>query len=137
MEKENYCFVCSKVNSKGIHLNIKNNDDGMAKAEFTLQREYEGYPGIIHGGIIAAILDEVMGNIEFRKGYITYTVELNIKYLKKCLINEVLMAQGRVREFSHKIIKTEGEIVDPLGNVRVKATARYFVKKKSEQRGGL
>jgi uncharacterized protein (TIGR00369 family) len=127
MEKENYCFVCSKSNPKGIHLDIECEGPDEAIARFVLDREYEGYPGIIHGGVIAAIIDDVMGNIEFRKGYIAYTVELNIKYIKKCLVKEPLIARGMVKNFSHRIIETQGEVFDSSGDIRVMASAKYFV----------
>lgn len=130
MEEENYCFVCSKNNPKGIHLDIRYDSANEAVASFALDREYEGYPGIIHGGVIAAILDDVMSNIEFRKGYIAYTVELNIRYMKKCFVKEPLIARGVVKYFSHKIIKTEGEIVDSSGDIKVKASAKYFAVSK-------
>ncbi|MGC8721712.1 MAG: PaaI family thioesterase [Caldisericaceae bacterium] len=128
MREENYCFVCSKTNPKGIHLEIEYDGETEAKAVFRLGREYEGYPGVVHGGIIAAILDDVMGNIEFRKGYVAFTIELNIKYLKKCLVGEELIAKGKLNSLSHRIIETEGEILDLSGEIRVKASAKYFVK---------
>ncbi len=129
MNEANYCFVCSKINPKGIHLEIECSK-GIALAKFSIEREYEGYPGIVHGGILASILDDVMGNIKFNEGYIAYTCELNIKYLKKCKIGENLFAKAWVKNSSHRIFETEGEITGYNGVLRVKAEAKYFIQGK-------
>lgn len=62
MERSNYCFVCGKDNPKPLHLEFKNIGENTVITEFKLEKEYEGYPDIIHGGILAAILDDAMAN---------------------------------------------------------------------------
>ncbi|MFU2157908.1 hotdog domain-containing protein [Caldisericum sp. AR60] len=121
------CFVCDKENPKGLKLDIKLKD-GFTYAEFSLDKNYEGYPGIIHGGIIAAILDDMMVNVKFLEGYILYTVELNVKYLKHCLINEKLFAYGYPKETKHNIFQAYGEIKDKNGEIKATGLGKYFIK---------
>lgn len=121
------CFVCGKENPKGLKLDIKKKD-GFTYAEFSLDRNYEGYPNIIHGGIIAAILDDVMANTMFLDGYILYTVELNVKYLKHCLVNERLFAFGYPKETHLNILTTYGEIKNEAGEIKATALGKYFIK---------
>jgi uncharacterized protein (TIGR00369 family) len=121
------CFVCGKDNPIGLKLDIKQESD-CAYAEFFLPEAYAGYPGILHGGILAAILDDVMANTKFMQGYVLYTVEINVKYLKHCLVNEPLIAYGYPTEERRNIQFTVGEIKDKNGTLRVKATGKYFIK---------
>ncbi len=123
----NNCFVCGKNNPKGLKLDIKKIGD-IATAEFTLGNNYEGYPNIIHGGILASILDDVMANTKFLDGFIVYTVELNVKYLKHCKVGEPLIAVGYPVSIVHNMLITKGEIKDPQGIVRVEGNGKYFIK---------
>jgi len=121
------CFVCGKDNPKGLKLDIKK-DGNFAYAEFSLSNDYEGYPGIIHGGILASILDDVMANTKFLDGFIVYTVELNIRYLKHCLVSEKLVAVGYPIEIKHNILFAKGEIKTPVGLVKVEGSGKYYIK---------
>lgn len=121
------CFVCGKENPKGLKLDIKIKD-GITFAEFSLGHEYEGYPNIIHGGIIAAILDDMMANTKFLEGYILYTVELNVKYLKHCLVGEKLFAYGYPKEMNHNFFFAKGEIKGENDEVKAVGDGKYFIK---------
>ena len=133
MKRANYCFVCSETNPKGLHINFSYLENGIAIAYFVLDREYEGYPGIAHGGILAAILDDAMGNIEYLKGYVAYTMEMYMRYIKPSYIGEELTVRGWVKSIHHKIIETEGDIRDREGNVKVRSRAKYYVAGKIDE----
>ncbi|WP_172633864.1 hotdog fold domain-containing protein [Caldisericum exile] len=102
--------------------------DGFTYAEFSLDKDYEGYPGIIHGGIIAAILDDIMANVKFLEGYILYTVELDIRYLKHCLVDQRLFAYGYQKDIKHNIFYAYGEIKDESGEIKATGFGKYFIK---------
>jgi acyl-coenzyme A thioesterase PaaI-like protein len=55
------CFGCSQTNSVGLRLTFHVVDDAL-QTTFTLDQRYESYPGVVHGGIITTVADEVMGN---------------------------------------------------------------------------
>ena len=133
MEKANYCFVCSKANPKGLHLNFSYIESGVAIAHFSLEKEYEGYPGIVHGGILAAILDDAMGNVEYLKGFVSYTMEMYTRYLKPCYVGEELTVRGWVKRIHHKVVETEGDIRDEEGNVKVRSRGKYYIAGRIEE----
>ena len=62
------CFACGPRNPYGLKLHIEREGDKVV-AKFTAPEEYQGYPGFLHGGIITALLDEVMSRVSI----ITYT----------------------------------------------------------------
>ncbi len=126
MKKANYCFVCSKTNPKGLHIEFKYIDD-IAVATFKLAREYEGYPGIAHGGILAAILDDAMGNVKYVQGYVAYTIEMYVRYIKPVYIGEELKVRGWIENIHHKIVSTAGDIQDKNGVIKVRAKAKYYL----------
>jgi acyl-coenzyme A thioesterase PaaI-like protein len=54
------CFVCGQRNPFGLHL-IFRLDNNTVVADFQPREEHQGFPGVIHGGIVAALLDEALG----------------------------------------------------------------------------
>jgi len=55
------CFACGLENPAGLHLHFYDNGVDEVAAEFTIQPDHQGYPGVAHGGVVAAILDELGG----------------------------------------------------------------------------
>jgi len=122
------CFFCGKGNPIGVKLDIYV-DGGEVKASFTLPDLYEGYKGMIHGGILSGVLDEVMwwaASWEGRRA--SLTVEMRVRYLKPAPTKEQYLAVARVTSPSQRIISTEGEIrrLDG-GEVCVVAEGRYYL----------
>jgi len=54
------CFVCGQRNPFGLHL-VFRLDNNTVVADFQPREEHQGFPGVIHGGIVAALLDEALG----------------------------------------------------------------------------
>jgi acyl-coenzyme A thioesterase PaaI-like protein len=54
------CFVCGQRNPFGLHL-VFRLDNHTVVADFQPREEHQGFPGVIHGGIVAALLDEALG----------------------------------------------------------------------------
>ena len=61
------CFVCGRSNPVGLYMRFEDDGDGDGEGEvisqYTVPERYQGYPGIVHGGILAAMLDEVVGRV--------------------------------------------------------------------------
>ena len=61
------CFGCGVDNPTGLHLELKLEGD-LLTTEFIPERRHEGWPGIVHGGVIGAVLYEVMENWAYLNG---------------------------------------------------------------------
>ncbi len=120
-----YCFACGEKNPIGLHLKIIDTENGV-KTEFIPIKEYEGYKGILHGGIIATILDEMVAWACIKKGYIGVTAELNIKYKRPMVLGKKYIAYGKINKISHKIILGESEIFDEDNNLIAYAIAKVY-----------
>src|SRR5580658_10133276 len=87
---------------------------------FSLGAEYEGGPGFIHGGIIATVLDEVMGKVARFRDVRAVTAELSIEYLKPVHADVDLDVQGYEVEAKGRNLFIEGEIRDGAGQLRAR-----------------
>ena len=74
------CVVCSFGNRNGLHLEFDADDDRSVAATFQCYEAFEGYPGMLHGGVISSILDGAMGNCMFAHGRATVTVEMTTRF---------------------------------------------------------
>ena len=80
--RENKCFVCGPQNADGLQLRFENNSEGMSKARCVFGEKYQGYDNIVHGGLIAAVLDDSMAYAIMGLGLMPVTAEMKIRYKK-------------------------------------------------------
>lgn len=124
------CFACGRNNPFGLHLEWFNNyEQNQVEAEFMLDDKYCSYPGTMHGGIIATILDETSGraillNNDFNR--LMVTLKMEVVYKQNTPTNTKLKAIGRVIKDGGSRAQVEGEILLPDGTVSAKCTSILF-----------
>ena len=128
--KDSMCFGCSPHNPIGLRLKFTEEGE-ICRSVFTSTREHEGWPGIMHGGILTTLLDEVMGNWLWFREIVAMTVELNVKFIKPVSIGQTITIEGKMDEQKGRVIMLEGQILLPDGTVAVKATAKFIQVKNS------
>jgi len=116
------CFVCGRENPAGLQLDFFTPSPGQARTEITLPKKYEGYPGIVHGGIIAAILDETGGRAYMDSQHpFMVTAQLNVRYRKPVPIGAPLIAFGQAIGRRGRVSKAHSEIRNLNGEVLAEA----------------
>jgi uncharacterized protein (TIGR00369 family) len=123
------CFVCGLKNASGLKVSFFALDNGELAAVFTPRDEHQGYPGRLHGGIAASVLDEVIGravNLSNLGEVWGVTVDLSLKYRKPLPIGEPLRARGRITKDGGRFFEGTGEILLSDGTPAVEASGRYI-----------
>jgi len=92
------CVVCSPTNPRGLRLNFDLNKDGRLTGRFQLDYSAEGYPGLSHGGVIAAVLDGAMGNWLFAHDIVAVTIELNVTYRHPLRLEQEAWVEAALKE---------------------------------------
>ena len=121
------CIVCSLGNAKGLHLRFEATGDNSVKALFECDKAYEGYAGILHGGVISSILDGAMGNCMFRQGQTAVTVEMTTRFKYPVEINKTSMVTARITKFAHPVYLLEAEIKQG-GQVKAAAKSKFYAR---------
>ena len=75
---EGLCFGCGMNNPIGLKLKFTRDED-MLRTEFTPDKTHQGWPGLLHGGILGCLLDEVMSNAAYATGNTCLTASVNIR----------------------------------------------------------
>lgn len=105
------CFVCGKMNPSGLQVDFEIDKEARSiKARFVPRSHHQGYEGIIHGGVLSALLDEAMVKLAFGLDIPAVTAEINVKFRSPAAPEEDLMVTGRLMSESHRLIEAEAEI---------------------------
>lgn len=126
---DNYCFVCGKENPKGLKVNFTISD-GKTKGETILDKEYQGYSGIIHGGIIAALLDEACAYAAISLGYYTVTAEIKIRYKNILKPEEKIIIEAEANQIKSKLIEAKAQIKNLKNTIIAEAEGKLIIKEK-------
>jgi uncharacterized protein (TIGR00369 family) len=104
-------------------------DDAARKiiGRFKLGVEYQGAFGIIHGGVIATVLDEVMGKVCRFRQVRALTAEMNVVYLAPVRVDQDLVVEGYEKGMAGRNLQLVGEIKDTAGKVLARSTGRFVV----------
>jgi len=93
------CFICGLENPMGLHLHIYETLPGTVESTYSAPDHFQGYPGVLHGGIVAAIIDEISGRAlmggDIMNPRFMYTAKLEVKYRKNVPIGKQLKIIGK------------------------------------------
>jgi uncharacterized protein (TIGR00369 family) len=123
------CFVCGELNDFGLRAKFYETENNELVALINPCEEHQGYPGRMHGGIAATILDEVIarsicnGKEEQLWGV---TLELKTKFRKPVPLGQELKVVGRVTNEGTRSFEGTGEILLPNGEIAVSAEGKYI-----------
>jgi acyl-coenzyme A thioesterase PaaI-like protein len=123
---EGFCFGCGKNNPIGMKLEFVKDGDGI-RTQYKPDKMMQGWPGLLHGGIVATLLDEVMSNVAYATGKTCLTAEMNLRQRKPIDINETLVISAWITRHRSKIIETAGKICLKDGTVVAESTAKQFI----------
>jgi uncharacterized protein (TIGR00369 family) len=120
-----HCFVCGVQNPIGMKIQFTDDGESAVRAEVVVPEHYNGYPGVVHGGIVAAILDEVSGRALLARGHdlknLFVTLKMEIRYRAPTPTDTPLTAIGHIVQHGASRAKVHGEIRLPDGTVTAEA----------------
>lgn len=124
-----HCFICGQESETGLKIEFEMNQTG-AWVVHTPRHDLQGFGGVVHGGILCALLDEVMWKtINGLTGAITMTAKMDVKFKKPAYIGKPLTIQGQLlnekRRSNRCLYEAKGTITDNEGNVLAEATGIF------------
>jgi len=118
------CFVCGRDNPIGLHLTFYVEGEEV-KTTFTPGPEHQGWPDVLHGGIISTILDETVGRTCFLVDMWAVTGRFELRYRQPVPIGQPLTAVARIVRVHGRVLEARGELRLPDGTVAAEATGIY------------
>ena len=117
------CYVCGSKNPLGLKLHFEHPEKGVLKSTVIFAKEHQGFKEIVHGGMMAMVLDEMMVNLAWKEGIPAVTVELNVRLKKAAKIGQKVLLEGRLEKGRGKVLHASSEAKNERGEVLATATA--------------
>jgi uncharacterized protein (TIGR00369 family) len=127
-ETHPFCLVCSPSNPLGLGLKFNRGDDGAVSATFLGHPALEGFQGLLHGGVIASLLDGAMTNCLFAHGCVAVTGELTVRYREPVVIGEEMNIRAWITRSSPPLRLVAAELKQ--GDCVKAAAAAKFMERK-------
>ncbi len=132
---EGLCFGCGQNNPIGLKLNFIKDGD-ICRAEFTPGNSHQGWPGIVHGGILASLLDEAMSYAAYFEGVTCLTASMQVRLRQPVKVEEPLVITASVTANRKKLLETRATVCLKDGTVVAESTSKQFVIEKEPGHGG-
>jgi acyl-coenzyme A thioesterase PaaI-like protein len=131
------CFVCGESNPAGLHAAFSLGDapDEM-RGRFTPDGRYQGYPGRVHGGVVASVLDETLGRAVALHGAWAFTARLEVRYRRPVPVGAAIEVRARQVRDRGRFVEARGEARLLDGEVVAEATG-LFLKLAPEETDAL
>ena len=119
------CFGCGRANEYGLGLRFERVDETI-QTEFTPDERHQGYPGLLHGGILYSLLDETMGQAGSLRRTWIMTGRLEIRYLTPVPIGRRLLITSRILRQRGRAFEVSGEARFADGTPVARATGLFM-----------
>ena len=127
IETQPTCFACAPAHPDGLRLCFHTEQPGVVTAEWVPDRRWEGFRGIIHGGIVATVLDEAMSKAVASTGTPGLTCQLEVRLRHSVVPAEVLRVRAWVVEVRKRRVRVAAEIRDAADVEKAHATATFLI----------
>lgn len=131
MEDDGFCFACGQNNPIGLKLRFVE-IAGRYVAKCVMDKNYQSFNGVLHGGIITTLLDEAMGGYLFHLKQPAYTGKLEVRYRRPTPTGEQLTVSGWIAGRKRNVVEMRSEIALSDGTITAEATAKMVVMEKAE-----
>ncbi len=127
LRSDKHCFVCGEENPQG--LGVKFQVDRKARTIRTrhvFSKTYQGYAGLVHGGMLALLLDEAMAKLAFELSLPAVTGEITVRFPAPLFTGERIIVYGNITREDRRIVLAEARAEKKGGVVVAEARARLF-----------
>ena len=131
---DNYCFVCGKDNPKGFKIKVRYSQEELAaETELSLPREYQGWAKVIHGGILATLLDEMMAHAVWRFAGPGLTLSMEVRFHAPLQPGEPIKVRGVLHTKDGSRRLAAAEITRTADGARIaSAKSRFLLLEKKD-----
>ncbi len=130
-EDDFMCYVCGKDNKLGLRLDFEHPRKGLLKSSVVFSKHHQGYKGVVHGGMMAMVLDEMMVNLAWVEGVPAVTAEITVRLKKAAKIGQKLLLEGRINKRRGRALYASAVVKDEAGETLAEAQAICLSVKKA------
>jgi uncharacterized protein (TIGR00369 family) len=131
---DNYCFACGVQNPVGLKLAFHYHEEtGEMISQAVFPRHFQGWQGVLHGGLISTALDEVMVKAAAQKGLKCVTAELNVRFKNPAFLTKDFTIKGKITGIRKRVILGEGCVTDSDNTLIATANGKFITIDQEEK----
>ena len=119
------CVVCGPTNPRGLGLDFDISTDGGVEAHFDCDRSFEGYDNVLHGGVVASLLDGAMTHCLFARGRPAMTAELTVRFRHPVAIGRSATVRAWITRDDPPLYVLKARVTQD-GEVKATATGKFM-----------
>ena len=120
------CFACGRENPIGLKLEVRRDGDGVS-AEFTPDERHQGWPGVVHGGIINTLLDEAMAYAAFYRGLYCVTARMEVRLRGTAMVGQRLTISAGLTRHTRRLVEAGGGVRLDDGTLVAEGKATMYI----------
>ncbi|MEO8457224.1 MAG: PaaI family thioesterase [Chloroflexota bacterium] len=125
------CFGCGDQNPEGLHIHFEI-EGKQAIGRFTPRANHVGFPGVAHGGVVAAALDEAMGWAMYAAGAWAVTAHMEVRYRRPLKLADEVIVTAEVTRDRGKRLEAEARLETQAGDIIAECTGLFLRMPESE-----
>jgi acyl-coenzyme A thioesterase PaaI-like protein len=130
------CFGCSPHNHIGLAVQLHRVGPDVIGSEIIFGENYASYPGIVHGGIVGVLVDEIMGSLlAVDRGMLAFCTTLRTRFLMPLRVAEPYVAEARITKEGAGVVMTAADVSGKDGEVHVMAAGTYQPIRSDQAKG--
>jgi uncharacterized protein (TIGR00369 family) len=122
-----HCFACGPNEAHGLRIAYHFEGDEELRAALRFDARFQGFDGVVHGGILATCLDDAMANLACLKGERALTAELAVRFRRAVVVDEPVELVAWIEERAGRLLKAAAQIRDAAGVVRAEGSGKFLI----------
>lgn len=119
------CFVCGPRNGAGLQTRFRLVGDDVVEARFTPREEHQGYPGLVHGGVMTAVIDETIGRLGMLRNQWVMTAKLEVRFLAPFPLGSTATCTASLERASRRGLQGDARVALDDGTVVAEASGLF------------
>ena len=128
LQDDRRCFACGPENPNGLHMQFEYSE-GVASCTVVPGHAFAGWSNIMHGGVVATLLDEAMAHATLTTGERAVTARLEVRFRKAVPTGVPLVVEGRVTGRRGRVLEVSGILRGADGTVYANAQSRFVTER--------
>lgn len=125
---DGYCIGCGPQAQVGLHMRFEEGDDGTVESRVTVGPPFQGWRDVVHGGIVALLLDEAMAYAAAARGVIGVTGDLKMRFRKPVPVGLPLRVRGKVAWQRRNVLGIEASVHDDAGTLLATGAGSFVAR---------
>ena len=109
-KNERTCYICGPDNPGGLHVSFAADGPYGSRALYTARAEHEGWPGLLHGGVTFALMDEALGWAVYFQGLLGVTAKTEARFRQPIPIGMKLVVKAWTVSRRRRTVMARAEI---------------------------